>query len=344
MARNQQKNQQLIWMLIVGALIAVLVIWSFSNKEKVDSPTNPGGGNFANDLDNSDGGAGSPDNGSDETGEATPPVIVHRPVGDADALLTEAFALMEEGQLIQARAAMSRAYFSGKLSSAKMDQARSALETLAEKTLLSGINYPDDPYTMGYIILSGDTLEGRDGIERSNALHVPEGMLMQINGISDARRIRAGDNFTLIKGPFHAVVDKSDFTMDIYLEREGLEKVFVKRFKVGLGKEGSTPEGKWTVGDKTEKRHWYAPPSSGLNGIIPYGHPDYALGTKGLWVGLKGAEGATQNFRGLGIHSTNKPDSIGTMDSLGCIRLGDDDITMVYNMLYPTWSTVTIKP
>ena len=40
MARNRQKNQQLIWMLIVGALIAVLVIWSFSNKEP-ETPEDP---------------------------------------------------------------------------------------------------------------------------------------------------------------------------------------------------------------------------------------------------------------------------------------------------------------
>jgi lipoprotein-anchoring transpeptidase ErfK/SrfK len=337
MARRKQ-TQQWTWMLVVGALIAVLVIWSL-NRGGGDAPVEPVNGTGDPVAPH------GPDGGNDTTEQnTTPPPIVEVPVGDATALLREGFALQEEGKPIEARTALSRAYFSEKLTPAQADQARAALEILAQETLLNGMNYPNDPYTMSYVIASGDTLEGRKGIERSNELHVPEGMLMRINGIADARRIRAGDGLTLLKGPFHAIVDKNDFTMDVYLEREGLPKVFIKRFKVGLGKQGSTPEGEWTVGDKTEKQYWYAPPSSGLNGAIPYGSPDYALGTKGLWIGLKGAEGATQNFRGLGIHSTNKPDSIGTMDSLGCIRLGDTDIDSIYKMLYPTWSTVTIQP
>jgi lipoprotein-anchoring transpeptidase ErfK/SrfK len=41
-----------------------------------------------------------------------------------------------------------------------------------------------------------------------------------------------------------------------------------------------------------------------------------------------------------GIHSTNDPASIGKEGSLGCIRLNDVDIELVFSLLYEKWSTV----
>ena len=105
------------------------------------------------------------------------------------------------------------------------------------------------------------------------------------------------------------------------------------------------PEGLWAVGDKPAAGGpWYPPAGSDLKGIILFGEPDYAFGEKGIWIALDGKDSHTRQFSGIGIHSTNKPDTIGTMDSLGCIRLSDADIDTAHLLLYPTWSTVTIKP
>ena len=46
-------------------------------------------------------------------------------------------------------------------------------------------------------------------------------LLGRVNGISDPRRIRATQTLKTVKGPFHAVVSKSKFTMDIYFGSPG---------------------------------------------------------------------------------------------------------------------------
>jgi len=179
-------------------------------------------------------------------------------------------------------------------------------------------------------------------------LHVPVALILKINGRQpdEASRLRAGETLKMIYGPFHAVVDKSDFTMDIFLHRPGLERIFIARMPVGLGKHNTTPAGLWRIklGGKMEKQDWYPPPSSDINGRIPYGHPDYAFGEKGLWMSLEGFDEDTEGLTGYGIHSTNKPESIGTMSSLGCSRLADEDIEFLYTVLYEHWSTVLVKP
>jgi lipoprotein-anchoring transpeptidase ErfK/SrfK len=153
----------------------------------------------------------------------------------------------------------------------------------------------------------------------------------------------------MIRGPFHAVVSKSRFIMDIFLEEPGTHRmIFVKRFGVGVGRDGSTPAGQWRLvhGGKITHAPWTPPASSDLERKrIEWGEPGYPFGTKGYWISLEGT-GKTPYTRedGYGIHGTNDPSSIGKASSLGCIRLGDKDIEMLFAILYEKWSTVTILP
>jgi lipoprotein-anchoring transpeptidase ErfK/SrfK len=88
---------------------------------------------------------------------------------------------------------------------------------------------------------------------------------------------------------------------------------------------------------------WNPPPSSAVQGPIGYGQPGYALGAKGLWIGLEGIDDSTRDCRNYGIHSTSDPSSIGKEESLGCIRLADEDIDLVYSLLYEVHSTVQTR-
>lgn len=258
---------------------------------------------------------------------------------------------------LKSRMLLSKALFSQTLSSDRMVDARNRLEWLAENTLLSSsaIYRPkDDPYTILYTFKSGEVIER---IERKLRLHVPTQLILKINGLTRSTQFQAGRAYKLIRGPFHAVVSKSRFTMDVYLHRteDNLPKVFIKRYIVGLGKEGSTPLGKWRLGcgakrdenGKAEKGKlyhavWNPPPSSGLTQPIEYGQPGYPFGRKGLWIGLVGTDENTKPLIDYGIHSTDDPTSIGKNASLGCIRMSDKDIEEVYSMLYEYWSTVEI--
>jgi hypothetical protein len=287
--------------------------------------------------------SGTPAGGTDDS--SRPPNT--QAAGGADAaaalkLYQQGQKLVDTGKLVEARTVLSEALFSNKLPPAKAASTRKLLTSLAENTLFSPAFNRDDPYLLRYTVKAGDKLSR---VERQMELHVPTQIICKTNRIDDPNMIRAGQTLKMIKGPFHAVISLSNFTMDIYLHRKGLPYVFIKRVPVGVGKEGITPVGSWRVGlgRKMIKPPWNAPPNSGRKGTILYGKPGYPFGKKGLWIGLEGTDEKTKPLQGYGLHSTDEPHSVGKQVSLGCVRLGDDDMELVFSLLYEKWSTVTIK-
>lgn len=261
----------------------------------------------------------------------------------ADASLAKGLQLMQSGKPLEARRVLSALIFGGTLSDAEAEQARTAATQLADETLFSKKFFDGDPYTFQYTCVSGDTLAK---VERDLKLHVPTQLILRINGLARGNDVRAGQSIKMIQGPFHAIVTKRDFTLDLYLQREGTEKVFVKRLKVGLGADGSTPVGAWKVGKGTKMLNatWFPPASSPVRDPQRPGDPNYPLGRAGYWIGLVGTDLNTASSTGYGIHGTNDPNSIGQAASLGCIRLADPDIERVFSLLYEEWSSVQVMP
>ena len=62
-----------------------------------------------------------------------------------------------------------------------------------------------------------------------------------------------------------------------------------------------------------------------------------------FWIGLTG-QGESANFTSYGIHGTIDPDSIGGDESMGCVRLANGDIDIVYELLAEHISRVMIVP
>ena len=263
----------------------------------------------------------------------------------ASAAYDSGMAKLRAERLVEARSLLSKAYFSGLLPAARQDEARKTLTELAEITLigLRSTVYPGDPYAFYYEFNPGEVLAK---VERKLKMHVPWQIILKVNGLQRAADIQADRPYKMIYGPFHAIISKSAFTMDVYLQREGLDRIFIKRLRVGTGKNGSTPAGMWRIrlGGKHERATWYPPPNSPIRGPVYYGQPGYAFGQKGLWLSLEGLDENTRLLRDYGIHSTHDPRSIGRAESLGCIRLGDDDIELAYSLLYEHWSTVEVCP
>jgi lipoprotein-anchoring transpeptidase ErfK/SrfK len=251
-------------------------------------------------------------------------------------------SLLAAKKVAEGRAALSEALLSGTLPPASAENVRKTLADLSDKMLLSAEIFDGDPYTYPYTCKTGDVLVR---VERTEKLHVPIEAILRINHIADAGKIRAGQTIKLIRGPFHAIVDKGAFTMDLYLHREGCAPAFVKRLRVGLGKNGSTPLGLWRVklGTKQPRANWFPPPNAEQHRSIRWGEVGYPLGAKGYWIGLEGTDDATRSHTGYGIHGTNDPTSIGKSESLGCIRLADPDIELVFSLLYESWSTVKVR-
>ena len=116
--------------------------------------------------------------------------------------------------------------------------------------------------------------------------------------------------------------------------------MYVTTFPVGLGKDNSTPTGMWMckAGDKIRSPRYY-PPHGG--DIIAPDDPKNPLG--GYWIAIEGLDGQALGAESYGIHGTIDPDSIGKMESMGCIRLKSADISWVFDLLVDGKSKVLIK-
>lgn len=110
----------------------------------------------------------------------------------------------------------------------------------------------------------------------------------------------------------------------------------VKGYRIGIGKDDATPAGEFQIEAKAAKPIWYSPKESEYKGeVIPYGDPRNILGTH--WLSLK-----HPRYKSLGIHGTNDPASIGTKSSRGCIRLVNEEVRELYEIL-PSGTKVIIQ-
>jgi LysM repeat protein len=239
--------------------------------------------------------------------------------------------LYESGKLLEARGQLNALLARG-LDEADSAEARRLLTRIADDTLFGQRSVTDDPLVDSYTVQAGDVL-----INIGKNCAVPHEVLMFINGISDPGKIRAGQQLKVLRGPFHARIYKSKFRLDIYLQ-----DVYVRSYPVGLGTQNGTPEGVWRVKNRLENPTYYPPASAEIKRIVPPDDPTNPLGER--WIGLEGIEGAAAGQVGYGIHGTIEPQSIGKSVSLGCIRMQNEDVAFLYNLMLPGRSTVTILP
>ncbi len=243
------------------------------------------------------------------------------------ALLASARRAMEQQQLVTARAQLSEA-LACDLPLEKAVQTRADLTRLARQTIFSNAITKDDPFVEAYVIQPGDSLN-----KIAKRYSITDDFLASINNIPDKNRIRAGQRIKVVHGPFHAVVTKADYSLDVYLGG-----TFVKHFPVGLGEHDSTPTGRWQVCNKLKNPTYY-PPRGG--DIMLADDPQNPLGER--WLGLEGTEGEALGQERYGIHGTIEPDSIGRNASMGCIRMHNPDVEELYDLLVEKKSEITVR-
>jgi hypothetical protein len=168
--------------------------------------------------------------------------------------------------------------------------------------------------TAPYVVRAGDSPVGIVTRERlpygHNAiLHWNHG------GDLDPRKLRAGETLLL---------PQETLSVRVLIPRRRLElwigDWLAKDFEIGVGTTATpTPPGDFTVGDKQLNPEWHQP-----GRVVPYGHPDNELGD--AWVAIASPEKPT----GYGIHGTNRPDTVGTMCSHGCVRLRNEEAKEVF--------------
>jgi lipoprotein-anchoring transpeptidase ErfK/SrfK len=257
-------------------------------------------------------------------------------VNSSSRALEEAKTKTDSGDLLSARKTLNDALCAGSLSASDADSVRKQLAQINQTVVFSSKHFSDDPFGGNYTVKPGEKLSSIAGQHETTWE-----LLLRLNNMSDPRKLRAGQTLKIMKGPFHAVVTKSKFTMDIYLGSPGENgSMYITTFPVGLGRDDSTPTGTWMVEPHHKIKHptYYSPRGEG---VIAAEDPKNPLGP--FWIGLSGTDGHAVGRLSYGIHGTIEPDSIGKMASLGCIRMQNSDVALVFELLVEGKSTVIVR-
>jgi len=237
-------------------------------------------------------------------------------------------AALARGQLVEARGCLTAALDRG-LPSVDEEFIRSELTRLSDALLFSRAANTNDPLTSSHGITAGETLNALAARNK-----VTEELLGRINKIAEPNHLRVGQQIKVLRGPFRAVIDKSDHRMDLYLG-----EAYVRSFRVGLGANGYTPTGVWVVNNKLRNPDWTDP---NTNKHYLADDPDNPIGER--WIGLAGVDGDALGKTGFGIHGTIDPASIGGDKSMGCIRMSAADVNIVFDLFVLNYSRVEIRP
>jgi hypothetical protein len=168
---------------------------------------------------------------------------------------------------------------------------------------------------MRYTIKAGDTLDRLLRGPWKGGVHVAPGLILHLNSVASADRLRTGP----IQVPVETariLVRKGEFRLWFLLG-----EVPLRSFPVGLGLQGRTPEGRFTVEERMLRPDYWPPGGR----RVPFGSPENPLGTR--WLGFRD----TPQAQGIGIHGTDEPTSIGKNLSQGCVRLLNADVEALFD-------------
>ncbi len=242
-------------------------------------------------------------------------------------ILRQVDRLVREHKMIQARNLLNES-IRGRLGFAD-DALISKAIKIGAKTILSEYVYDSDSLASWYRVKRGDVMT-----RIAKKCKVPYKLICRINHIANPRRLRAGQKIKIVFGPIHGKVIMHKLMLYLYLQ-----DTIIGGYRVGLGKNGKTPAGVWLVSDKVFKPV-YCDPDTGKT----YAPDDPDNPTGGYWIRLRGISGQAVGRTGFGIHGTNEPESIGRFMSKGCIRLRNEDVAKVFDMLKPNLSKIETIP
>ena len=244
---------------------------------------------------------------------------------------------MTQADPVGARLALTRLLDRRELNAAEEFSAMTSLRELNAKLFFSPAMSVSDPFIRVYTVQPGDTLSK---VAKKNDVQTDWRIIQRMNGMKSEKSLRVGQKIKLPVGAFHAEVSKSNYQMKIYAG-EGPSRVLIAIFPVGLGELNSTPTGAFMVRPKSKliNPEWNNP-RTGEH--FASDDPKNPIGER--WIGLIGVEAHNQGFKGYGIHGTVDPASIGKQASMGCVRMSDADVELVYEFLTEPNSTIVIAP
>ena len=166
-------------------------------------------------------------------------------------------------------------------------------------------------FAINYVAKSNDSYE-----KIAKFAGISVNLLTDLNNLSrGTRNLQIGQNLKLPKGAPRLVVRKTEYCASVYFGPN-----LVRQYVIAHGKNNNTPVGKTTImnmGLDPEKS------AKGSN--------DPKAEMKLRWIGLDKFGERT----GFGFHGTQYPDSIPGQTSKGCIRMHDEDVVELYDIVRP---------
>jgi hypothetical protein len=154
------------------------------------------------------------------------------------------------------------------------------------------------------------------------------GLMRRANGIGENAMIQPGQVVRVPTDPVRMLVDLSS-RWALYLIGDEV----AGSWPVGIGKPGDeTPVGEYVAKDKLEEPPWMKVGQE----PIPYGDPRNPLGTR--WIAWYQDDFKTS----YGFHGTIEPESIGKASSDGCVRLRNEDVEVLFEIL-PEGALVLVR-
>ncbi len=199
-------------------------------------------------------------------------------------------------------------------------EAAGVLDELGELNIAQMFAFKPQEHTTYHTVEKGEYLST---IARKEKTFVDS--IKRINNLS-TDRIRQGVKLKIDKSKYLLDIDISDNIMKLYRIFQNSTN-YVKRYSVGTGKNDNTPRGLFKINLKQKEPIWYKPGGK----AIPFGSKDNLLGTR--WMGI--------DCPGFGIHGTWEPKSVGMASSAGCVRLINEDVEELYDIV-PLGTTVKI--
>lgn len=178
--------------------------------------------------------------------------------------------------------------------------------------------HPDPAKEIKYTIRQGDNLQN---IARK--YKIPPGLIAKVNGVQDVRNLSVDQDIIIPKVKLKIKVDLSGRGLILFNNDKR-----VKKYLIAIGADNSrTPAGKFTITEKMVNPRW----DFGGKVYQPLA-PDNRLGTR--WMAI--------SAKGYGIHGTNDPAVIGQNITNGCVRLYNEDVEELYDIV-PEGTEVEIQ-
>jgi len=242
-------------------------------------------------------------------------------------------------KLVEARGVYSRALLSPDAASGDRDALRQKLAPINQDLVFSPVVAPGDTLSEAYTVQAGDSLVR---ITKRRELATDWRLTQRVNRLTSPNALKVGQKLKLVRGPFHAVVDKGDHRLDLFAGSpdEPESWLFIRSFNVGLGEGSGTPLGTFVIkkASKLVNPPWTNPRTGER---FAADDPKNPIGE--FWLGWQGL-GDSAAYTGFGLHGTIDPASIGQSKSMGCVRMRAEDIALVYEMLVEQVSVVRVVP